>query len=84
MSEQPIIHISIRGTQSRCGKTTVAALITKALEEFGITDIQVQCPDGDFPRRMEQPPTVKDLGTLPKVIVSDENKPVSIVPANKE
>lgn len=74
--ERPVVQIDIRGTQSHIGKTTIAALITQALEAHGFSNILVNNPDHDFPEKMEHTPKLGDFHQIPRVIINDTNQPL--------
>ena len=83
--DTPIIEINIRGTHSRSGKTAIAAILLKALENQGLAG-ELRCQDGDFGKffrkdekgRVVQPLAFDDL-TLYEAVESMKLKDVSVV-----
>ncbi len=74
--ERPAVQIDVRGTHSHIGKTTIAAIITQALEAYGFSNITVNNPDHDFPEKMANTPTLGDFYLIPRVIINDSNQPL--------
>ena len=83
--DTPIIEINIRGTHSRSGKTAIAAILLKALENQGLAG-ELRCQDGDFGKffrkdekgRVVQPLVFDDL-TLYEAVESMKLRDVSVV-----
>ncbi len=83
--DTPIIEINIRGTHSRSGKTAIAAILLKALENQGLAG-ELRCQDGDFGKffRMDekglpvQPLQFDDL-TIYEAVESMKLKGASVV-----
>lgn len=66
------ITIEITGL-AHTGKTTVAALIYKMLHQYGATDVEVECMDGDVMDKVGRNIKLGDLTEMPKFVIKDNN-----------
>lgn len=75
---RPTVQIDIRGNHHRSGKTTIAAIIANALEDYGFDNVEVINQDGDFPATANQLPTVNTHTETPRLIITDNNRKIAV------